>query len=281
MRKNFPSSSKRRFVPAKIRVRNLPSLRSSDIEVVITPDDFDHRIDKLGRPYAWVRGVLTYRRTDRFRTVMVQGEAYNLISHLLGVGTSLKIRGFKETIIDRATGKRGGEIFRAMDVIKVYDAAGREIDGSTGKVLCGHERRGHYGDARTDLSPELRRTKSLLRDIINSHQDDRLSVGIALLIYRHPNPYELPSLLAYPESIEAVNMMQMLTPKAAEIIASNYAGIINLTAKKSGRSTSFTFDHFSHKPNLDEPYQTSKNGSDTLAQFADIGGAILQSIPQD
>lgn len=120
------------------------ALAGRDIEVVITPSDFDHRTDRLGRPYAWVRGTITYRKTDRTRTVMVQGEAYHLIQHLLGIGTSLKIRGYRENIVDRRTGSVGGEIFRAKDVLKVYDAEGREIDGTTGRILVGHEREGHY-----------------------------------------------------------------------------------------------------------------------------------------
>lgn len=115
-----------------------------DIEVVITPEDFDHRIDRRNNPYAWVRGVLSYRNRKVFRTVMVQGEAYHLISHLLTVGTSLKIVGYRSNVIDRQTGKVGGEVFRAKEVLKVYDAEGREIDGSTGRILTGHERTGHY-----------------------------------------------------------------------------------------------------------------------------------------
>src|SRR3546814_2396386 len=84
-----------------------------EIEVVITPEDFDHRVDRRHRPYAWVRGTLTYRRQNRFRTVMVQSEAYDLISHLLTVGTSLKIRGHRCNVVDRNTGRVGGEFFRA------------------------------------------------------------------------------------------------------------------------------------------------------------------------
>src|SRR3546814_4382357 len=75
---------------------------------------------------------------------MVQSEAYDLISHLLTVGTSLKTRGHRCNVVDRNTGRVGGEFFRATDVIKVYDAEGREIDGSTGIILTGHERSGHY-----------------------------------------------------------------------------------------------------------------------------------------
>src|SRR3546814_2110527 len=60
---------------------------------------------------------------------MVQSEAYDLISHLLTVGTSLKIRGHRCNVVDRNTGRVGGEFFRATDVTKVYDAEGREIDG--------------------------------------------------------------------------------------------------------------------------------------------------------
>src|SRR3546814_9888982 len=71
-------------------------------------------------------------------------EAYDLISHLLTVGTSLKSRGHRCNVVDRNTGRVGGEFFRATDVIKVYDAEGREIDGSTGIILTGHERSGHY-----------------------------------------------------------------------------------------------------------------------------------------
>lgn len=115
-----------------------------EIQVVITPDDFEHRVDRFGRPYAWVRGTLTYRKTQKTRTVMVQGESYHLIQHLLGVGTSLKISGVREAIVDKSTGKPGAEIFRARDVLKVYDAEGREIDGTTGRVLASHDRIGHY-----------------------------------------------------------------------------------------------------------------------------------------
>ena len=115
-----------------------------DIEVVITPENYERRIDKRGRPYAWVRGSLVHRNVEMLRTVMVQGEAYALIEHLLGVGTSLKISGCRENIVDKATGRIGGEIFRAKDVLKVYDAQGRELDGTTGRVLVGHEREGHY-----------------------------------------------------------------------------------------------------------------------------------------
>jgi hypothetical protein len=134
------------------RTASKPSMPKADanpreIDVVITPADFDRRIDRNGRPYAWVRGTLTYRKTARIRTVMVQGEAYHLIQHLLGVGTSLKIRGIRETIVDKATGRAGGEIFRARDVLKVFDAEGRELDGATGlplRQISGHERIGHY-----------------------------------------------------------------------------------------------------------------------------------------
>ena len=118
-----------------------------EIDVVITPADFDRRVDRFGRPYAWVRGTLTYRKTAKTRTVMVQGEAYHLVQHLLGIGTSLKIRGVRETIVDKATGRPGAEIFRARDVLKVFDAEGRELDGTTGQPLrtvTGHERTGHY-----------------------------------------------------------------------------------------------------------------------------------------
>src|SRR3546814_11116003 len=115
---------------------------SSDL-VVITPEDFDHRVDRRNRPYAWVRGTLTYRRQNRFRTVMVQSEAYDLISHLLTVGTSLKIRGHRCNVVDRNTGRVGGEFFRATAVIKVYDAEGREID-EIGRA-SGRERGGKYG----------------------------------------------------------------------------------------------------------------------------------------
>src|SRR3546814_18040444 len=94
---------------------------SSDL-VVITPEDFDHRVDRRNRPYAWVRGTLTYRRQNRFRTVMVQSEAYDLISHLLTVGTSLKIRGHRCNVVDRNTGRVGGELFRA----KIGRASRRE-----------------------------------------------------------------------------------------------------------------------------------------------------------
>lgn len=118
-----------------------------EIDVVITPADFDRRVDRFGRPYAWVRGTLTYRKTTKTRTVMVQGEAYHLVQHLLGIGTSLKIRGVRDTIADKDTGKPGAEIFRARDVLKVFDAQGRELDGATGQLLRsvrGHERIGHY-----------------------------------------------------------------------------------------------------------------------------------------
>lgn len=94
-----------------------------------------------------MRGTLTHRKTACTRTVMVQGEAYHLIQHLLGVGTSLKIRGLRETIVDKATGRAGAEIFRAKDVLKVFDAEGRELDGATGlplRTVAGHERVGHY-----------------------------------------------------------------------------------------------------------------------------------------
>src|SRR3546814_10825554 len=75
---------------------------------------------------------------------MVQSEAYDLISHLLTVGTSLKIRGHRCNVVDRNTGRVGGEFFRATDVIKVYDAEGRQIDGSTGIILTEHDRSGPY-----------------------------------------------------------------------------------------------------------------------------------------
>ena len=114
------------------------------IEVVINPEAIDHRTDRLGRGYAWTRGKLTYRQKTVFRTVMVQGEAYQLMCDLLKVGTALKISGRRANVIDRETGRIGGEIFKALDILKVYDAVGREIDGTTGRVIAGHEREGHY-----------------------------------------------------------------------------------------------------------------------------------------
>lgn len=118
-----------------------------DLNFVITPADFDRRVDKLGRPYAWVRGTLLYRKREKTRTVMVQGEAYHLIQHLLGIGTSLKIHGVRENIVDRETGRPGAEVYRAKNVLKVFDAEGREIDGTTGlplRSLREHDRQGHY-----------------------------------------------------------------------------------------------------------------------------------------
>lgn len=118
-----------------------------DLDFVITPADFDHRIDRLGRPYAWVRGTLLYRKREKTRTVMVQGAAYHLIQHLLGIGTSLKIRGVRDNIMDRETGRPGAEVYRAKDVLKVFDGEGRELDGTTGlplRTVAGHERQGHY-----------------------------------------------------------------------------------------------------------------------------------------
>ena len=120
------------------------AIMGSEIEVVITPEAIDHRVDRLGRGYAWTRGKLTYRQKTLFRTVMVQGDAYKLMCDLLNIGTSLKISGRRANVIDNQTGRIGGEIFRALEVLKVYDAVGREIDGSTGRVIDGHERKGHY-----------------------------------------------------------------------------------------------------------------------------------------
>ena len=100
-------------VPAAPRTRRAPKTANPaaprEIQVVITPTDFDHRVDRLGRPYAWVRGTLTHRKVARIRTVMVQGEAYHLVKHLLGVGTSLKISGIRENIVDKDTGRYFGD----------------------------------------------------------------------------------------------------------------------------------------------------------------------------
>lgn len=133
----------RRAAAAKPAVPAAPR----DLDFVVTPADFDRRTDKFGRPYAWVRGTVLYRKREKTRTVMVQGDAYDLIQHLLGVGTSLKIRGIRENITDRDTGRSGAEIYRAKDVLKVFDANGVEIDGTTGlplRTVAGHDRQGHY-----------------------------------------------------------------------------------------------------------------------------------------
>ena len=114
------------------------------VRVVVTPADFDRRVDRMGRPYAWIRGTVTHRKVERTRTVMAQGEAYHLVQHLLGIGTAIQITAMRDTVVDRDTGARGGEFYRALDVLKVYDAEGREIDGATGRVLAQHDRVGHY-----------------------------------------------------------------------------------------------------------------------------------------
>src|SRR3546814_15683954 len=139
--RNYNPSRKRFFASKPRGSAPKADIPGREIELVITPEDFDRRVDHRNRHYAWVRGTLTYRRQNRFRTVMVQSEAYDLISHLLTVGTSLKIRGHRCNVVDRNTGRVGGEFFRATDVIKVYDAEGREIDGSTGIILRSEERR--------------------------------------------------------------------------------------------------------------------------------------------
>lgn len=131
------------YLPKTTKSRRKP-IRGNDIEVVITPANLAHRVDRRGRPYAWVRGTLTFQNNQMTRTVMVQHEAYETICHLLNVGSSLKISGYRETIVDKETGKFGGEVFRAKDVLQVFDAKGREICGSTGRVIAGHERAGHY-----------------------------------------------------------------------------------------------------------------------------------------
>lgn len=135
--RNYKNRSTDYFRPRRAAPHN-------EIEVVITPDDVHHLTDRRGNPYARVRGALTYRKTDRIRTVMVQGEAYDVMCDLLKIGTSIKVNGHRDNVIDSKTRKVGGEFFRAKDVIKVYDAEGREIDGATGRVLTGHERCGHY-----------------------------------------------------------------------------------------------------------------------------------------
>ena len=134
----------------------------SEIQVVITPQDFDHRIDRLGRPYAWIRASMTYRKREYIRTIMAQDEAYYLIQHLLGVGHSLKISGFKERIVDKESGKPGAEIFRAQNVIKVFDDIGDEIDGSTGAKISAHNRSGHY--RRQHYGPENSQVKIIWVD---------------------------------------------------------------------------------------------------------------------
>ncbi len=147
----FADSDFRRTARAKTRVTHSRSkaapkgaVPGEEIEAVITPTAYDRRVDRLNRPYAWVRGTLLHRKQEMIRTVMVQGEAYALMEHLLQVGTSLKISGRRENIVDKRTGRIGGEIFRAKDILKVYDAEGREICGTTGRRIEGHERIGHY-----------------------------------------------------------------------------------------------------------------------------------------
>src|SRR3546814_20940228 len=79
--RNYNPSRKRFFASKPRGSAPKADIPGREIEVVITPEDFDHRVDRRNRPYAWVRGTLTYRRQNRFRTVMVPSEAYDLIPH--------------------------------------------------------------------------------------------------------------------------------------------------------------------------------------------------------
>lgn len=132
-----------------------------EIQVAIVPSQFERRIDRIGRPYAWIRGTLVHRKVEQVRTVMAQGQAYHDIQHLLGVGASIVITGTRETIVDKATGAPGGEIFRAACVVKVLGADGREIDAVTGlplRSLVGHERKGYYRTQRHGPNNSLVKT---------------------------------------------------------------------------------------------------------------------------
>jgi hypothetical protein len=118
-----------------------------EIVIAITPRDLKHNIDRMGRPYAWTRCDVVFRKKTMDRTVMIQNEAYHVMQHLLGIGASLKIRAVNETVVNRETGDKGGKFYRALSVLKVFDAEGREIDGTTGlplRMVAGHERSGHY-----------------------------------------------------------------------------------------------------------------------------------------
>src|SRR3546814_4582605 len=74
--RNYNPSRKRFFASKPRGSAPKADIPGREIEVVITPEDFDHRVDRRNRPYAWVRGTLTYRRQTRFRTVMVRSEEH-------------------------------------------------------------------------------------------------------------------------------------------------------------------------------------------------------------
>jgi hypothetical protein len=129
-----------------------------EISIAITPRELEHHIDSIGRPYAKSRCDVVYRKKDQDRTVMIQGAAYDVMQDLLKVGASLVVRAINETFVDRKTGEKGGKFYRALSVIKVFDAQGREIDGTTGELLrtvAGHERQGYYRRQHYGLNNSL------------------------------------------------------------------------------------------------------------------------------
>lgn len=115
-----------------------------DVEIVITPEELEHRRDVKGRPYAWVRGLVSYRTTNKIRTMMVQHAAYDRLSAHLAVGTTIKVQGYFFSILNHQTGEYGAEVFSAKDFVQYADTKKRQPAEPTGRTVEGHEREGHW-----------------------------------------------------------------------------------------------------------------------------------------
>lgn len=117
-----------------------------DMRIVVVPADVDHRVDKLGRPYAYSRGQVIIDNKVQVRTVMIHGETYTLARDLLDVNTAITLIAHRERIVDRKTGAVGGEIVTATDVVERSDA---ERQGeATGRKVEGHDRKGYFRTQR-------------------------------------------------------------------------------------------------------------------------------------
>jgi hypothetical protein len=117
-----------------------------DMRVVVVPADVDHRVDKLGRPYAYSRGQVIIDGKVHVRTVMIHGDTYSLARDLLGVNTAITLIAHRERIVNRKTGLPGGEIVTATDVVERSDTE-RQAE-ATGRKVEGHDRKGYFRTQR-------------------------------------------------------------------------------------------------------------------------------------
>ncbi len=140
-KRNRVEANKRTLRKNTSDVRRLTTSKSR--EIAFTPERLEQKMTAAGKPYILARGRLTYKKLNRFRTVLAFGGTAAILKNVMKIGLPIVMKG-RTNLLVRDDGSLGGEYYTAHYYLGTLDNPAHPHSLWSGRTVTGHERSGYY-----------------------------------------------------------------------------------------------------------------------------------------